>query len=82
MKDKGSQPELTRAYEIGFTNLATYCTEQFKENGPEQAQRNIETYIDKFYAKGIYAFILPEDKDKIAYLAKKIKNPCKNEDMD
>lgn len=73
MKDREADPTLTRAYEIGFTNLADYCYEQIETKSAEKACANISRYIDKFYSVGIYAFVLPKDREKINILEQQIK---------
>lgn len=70
---KGSNPELTRAYEIGFTALAEYVIEQFEKYSPEKAKPLIEKYIDQFYNKNIYSMILPKDKKAIDNLTEILK---------
>jgi hypothetical protein len=71
--NKGKSIQLLyKAYTIGFMTIANYCKEQYKKHYAS-AEENIQKYIDKFYSKGIYAFILPGDQSAIKKLTEELR---------
>lgn len=71
--NKESHPILSRAYELGYKHLADYCCEVSEKNGADEANRLILEHIDKFFSRGIYAFVPPEDKERIKNLADELE---------